>query len=392
MKIKTLRERQRQKAARAERRLERQREKEARHNWDSGYEPEEGDIADGEADNAESEAAAEPQPQKTLEQVEEHLKLDETIAAMENIAEKFGLQPEVAEPSAEDEENTAAENDAEQSAEDNIVELSAFDHFRKSRQKDGYQSRDNGKLFKYNNLSLILRFVIFVILLVVAITKHDALVAAVYARPWIGFNWLLVLWIVALLAVLSRFVPGLVKNPGCQKQFMRNFVPAPNFDEANMQIKKTIKHANRGAWKVAGVWVLLNAVFAALYISGVVDEAFMILLSVVYSVGDVICVLYYCPFRHLLMKNRCCMTCRIYNWDYLMMFTPLIFIKSWFTWSLVAVALILFIRWEYVYNRHPEWFFGATNSRLRCVNCDSKLCRAKYPATPTAKKLFDREK
>ena len=393
MKRKTLRERQQGKAAKAARRLEKQKEKEARRNWDNDYEAEDGEFAeDGEADYREDseETEEEPQAELTPEQFAEHQKLDETFAAIEDIAEKFGLEheqeKEETEQGGEDSEN------AEDEQEDNVVELSAFDHFRKNRGKDGYESRDNGRLFKYYNLNLILRSIIFVVVLVVAIVKHDALVAAVYARPWVGFNWLIILWALFMLAVLTRFIPGIIKNPGHQKQFMRNFVAAPNFAEANMQIKKTIKHANRGAWKVAGVWVLLNAVFGVLYINGIVDEAFMILLAIFYSVGDTVCILYYCPFQHLLMKNRCCMTCRIYNWDLLMMCTPLIFIKSWFTWSLVLAALALFIRWEYGYKHHPEWFFGATNSRLRCVSCDSKLCRAKYPATPTAKKLFDRKK
>ena len=36
----------------------------------------------------------------------------------------------------------------------------------------------------------------------------------------------------------------------------------------------------------------------------------------------VICILFYCPFQMWFLKNRCCVNCRIYNWDYAFLFTP----------------------------------------------------------------------
>ena len=72
----------------------------------------------------------------------------------------------------------------------------------------------------------------------------------------------------------------------------------------------------------------------ALYYSGVLDRANLFMISVLFYVCDLICVLIWCPFR-LIMKNRCCTTCRIFNWDHLMMFSPLIFLDGFFTRSLV---------------------------------------------------------
>ena len=77
------------------------------------------------------------------------------------------------------------------------------------------------------------------------------------------------------------------------------------------------------------------------------------------------------------MKNKCCTTCRIYNWDYAMMATPLVFVPTWYTWSLLACALALLIRWEITVRRHPEWFSEQTNCALDCRQCEEKLCHHK---------------
>jgi hypothetical protein len=59
---------------------------------------------------------------------------------------------------------------------------------------------------------------------------------------------------------------------------------------------------------------------------GILDDGIMILLCSAYSICDIICILFFCPFQTWFMKNKCCSTCRIYNWDYAMMFTPLFFV------------------------------------------------------------------
>ena len=60
-----------------------------------------------------------------------------------------------------------------------------------------------------------------------------------------------------------------------------------------------------------------------------------------------------------------------------MMFTPFLFIPRFYTWSLLALALLLLIRWEVTLKRHPERFSEATNCSLSCANCEEKLCQHK---------------
>ena len=60
-----------------------------------------------------------------------------------------------------------------------------------------------------------------------------------------------------------------------------------------------------------------------------------------------------------------------------MMFTPLVFIPSIYTYSLLGIAVLLLIVWETHVIIHPKRFFEQTNSCLSCANCKEKLCHHK---------------
>ena len=111
--------------------------------------------------------------------------------------------------------------------------------------------------------------------------------------------------------------------------------------------------------------------------AGILDDGIMILLCSAYSICDLICILFFCPFQSWLLKNKCCVACRIYNWDYAMMFTPLFFVKSPYSWSLLALSIALLLRWELTFFLHPERFSEKTNAYLKCANCPEKLCSHK---------------
>ena len=83
--------------------------------------------------------------------------------------------------------------------------------------------------------------------------------------------------------------------------------------------------------------------------------------------------LVWCPFR-LMMKTRCCTTCRIFNWDHLMMFSPLIFMGGFYAISLVVLAVLAWLIWEICILLYPERFWEITNVALRCSECTDKLC------------------
>jgi hypothetical protein len=134
---------------------------------------------------------------------------------------------------------------------------------------------------------------------------------------------------------------------------------------------------NNAVMLVALIWISFNAVFGALHMMGILDDGIMLILCCAYSVCDLICILFFCPFQSWFLKNKCCSTCRIYNWDYAMMFTPLFFVRESYTWSLLILSVALMLRWEITFYRHPERFSEATNGYLGCRNCTEKLCTHK---------------
>ncbi len=183
---------------------------------------------------------------------------------------------------------------------------------------------------------------------------------------------MLLIWLAFVLEMILRFFPSRMESKGCQKQFRRNYVPA-----LPEHIKPPKESTRREVLRCAGSWLGLNSIVGVLYFTGILDQGLLLLLSLAYSICDMICILFFCPFQSWMMKNKCCGTCRIYNWDYAMMFTPLAFVPNVYGWSLLGLGLALLIEWEVLYALHPERFSETTNRSLRCENCQEKLCRHK---------------
>ncbi|MBR4101962.1 MAG: hypothetical protein IKK51_08830 [Oscillospiraceae bacterium] len=212
-------------------------------------------------------------------------------------------------------------------------------------------------------VKLGLRSLLFLVMLVFYILDRTDVLATFY--PLLNL-----VWIFFVADMLLRFFPSKFESMGCQKQFRRNYRPTkPDAKPVNQSWKTTAL--------VAGIWIALNALFGVLYFLGIIDKGILILICLAYSVCDIICILFFCPFQAWFMKNRCCTTCRIYNWDFAMMFTPLIFMPGVYYYSLLGCALILLLRWEITYRRYPEQFSDATNACLKCSACETKLCRHK---------------
>ena len=194
---------------------------------------------------------------------------------------------------------------------------------------------------------------------------HEPFVLGLEKMPGI----IIFVWTIYVIEMIFRFFPASIESPGCQKQFARNYIKS---GETEIAIQD-----NNGTVLVLLIWIGFNAGIGALYMADVIDDGIMLLISCAYSVCDMICILFFCPFQTLLLKNKCCSTCRIYNWDYAMMFTPLFFVRKPYTWGLLALSIALLIRWEVTFYLHPERFSEQTNDYLRCQNCTEKLCTHK---------------
>ena len=191
---------------------------------------------------------------------------------------------------------------------------------------------------------------------------------------------LTLLWLVMLTAMLSQLNPHSKLTIGCMKQYPSSFDPAPAYDPE--QLKKTVRAQNLGALKVAVVWLAVNGLFGLLFLKGIFSVSELLLLSAFYYPCDLICVLFFCPFQTFLMKNRCCVNCRIFAWGSWMMAVPLLCVPHIYAQSLIWASVLVLIVWEYRFFLYPERFWFGSNRHLQCACCKEQLCRYKYPRSP----------
>ena len=184
-----------------------------------------------------------------------------------------------------------------------------------------------------------------------------------------------ILWMVWVFDMLAQLVPSAkaVTALGSQKSFQAHFRKASVPISVQTLQKKASALAKR-AYVVFAIWFALTAALGWLHAKNILGNLALLWISTFFYVCDLICVLFWCPFRHFIMKNRCCTTCRIFNWDHLMMFSPLLFVDGFFARSLVVLAVLVFLTWEWIAFRHPERFLEDTNQALRCAECTDLLC------------------
>ena len=182
-----------------------------------------------------------------------------------------------------------------------------------------------------------------------------------------------ILWFVWMIDMFMQIIPAKSHIAlGSKKLFANHFKPIkekPNRDA----LKKYIISTTKSAYLIFIVWCAMLAVVGALYYLDIINKIWLFMISVAFYVCDLICVLFWCPFR-LILKNRCCTTCRIFNWDHIMMFSPIIFLGGFYAISLVVMAFITWGVWELSVLLHPERFWSGSNEALKCSQCTDKLC------------------
>ena len=219
---------------------------------------------------------------------------------------------------------------------------------------------------------LVARCLILLFALALYITgfeKHDILQGFSFFHK---FSLLHLLWGIWMLDMLQQLIPAKNIALGSHKVFSKRFKPA--LARINKEaLKKYIVTTTRSAYKVMILWIALIAALGLMKHWKVLTDIHLFLVSVLFYVCDLICVLIWCPFR-LIMKNKCCTTCRIFNWDHLMMFTPMLFVKGFFSLSLLAMSIVVWCAWELCVLLYPERFWEKSNIALKCSECTDKLC------------------
>ena len=190
-----------------------------------------------------------------------------------------------------------------------------------------------------------------------------------FSRP----TWLHLLWIIWVIDMAAQLFPLRTHiSLGSQKLWKMRFAPLKE-KFSGEALKKHIVSTTRAAFKVMLLWIALIALIGVLRYAGVMSDIALFMTTIVFYVCDLICVLIWCPFR-LIMRNRCCTTCRIFNWDHLMMFSPLTFVPSVYCWSLLGLSVCALLVWEIFIFLHPERFWEGANAALTCASCTDKLC------------------
>ena len=181
-------------------------------------------------------------------------------------------------------------------------------------------------------LRLFGRILVLVICGVLALVRPESFSVLYGMNFFQEFSALHLLWLIWMGDMILQILPIKSRIPlGSQKLFANRFRPIR--DKINVKtVREHVARMTEAAFGVMVLWCLLIAVIGFLYFWGVIDKLTLFMISLVFYVCDLICVLVWCPFR-LMLKTKCCTTCRIFNWDHLMMFSPLIFVGGFYAWS-----------------------------------------------------------
>ena len=191
----------------------------------------------------------------------------------------------------------------------------------------------------------------------------------------VGQVFLICLWVYLMCSIALRIIPNKLISVGSRKHFRSSYVPLAGKSyesEVNSADKKLL---NKGALLSFAGWAVITA--TAMYILhtlGILSPGIVVIIALIFGVLDRFFVSVYCPFQRLFMHNRCCTSCRIYNWDFLMMCLPLIVYPSFFSISLAGTAIVAFVIWETAFWKYPQRFSVRNNRALRCSQCTEKIC------------------
>lgn len=222
------------------------------------------------------------------------------------------------------------------------------------------------------------RILVFLAAIAVYIWHPDAIDIMLGLNMFKTFNIMHAFLIIWIAEVVMQFIPMIGQfSIGSLKHFQRCMKPTIIKDELKHLksiLQKQIK-ANVGALKVLVLWMALVIIVGVLCAFKILTHKELFIITAFLYLFDLICVLFFCPFQKFLMHNKCCATCRIFNWDHLMMFSPLIFVIGVYPAILIILSLVSLLIWEFKYHLHPERFFEESNETLKCRNCKEKMCR-----------------
>lgn len=226
---------------------------------------------------------------------------------------------------------------------------------------------------KKDIIAMIFRSILLGMVLSLLFFDKKALATIFNFRITSGIHICHVLWLMLFLSMIKACIPKLNNHIASGKLFNRHYRNSANSYNKEV-LNKINKRSNIGALESLILWIIVLIIIGISYYIGIIDKLELFVITVILYWTDKFCILVWCPFRTWFIKNKCCNSCRIYNWGYAMVISPLIFIPNFFTYSLITFSIFIIIQWEYLHIRYPERFLEISNENLRCNNCLKGIC------------------
>ena len=204
-------------------------------------------------------------------------------------------------------------------------------------------------------INFVCRLTIFITVFAFYISRKEMLIDILTHKFMFGIDnygitFVHVVWAFFMVMMIRHLLPAKTLSMALRKNEEENYVEVEGYSE--LELAKFIQDQNVKAWTVMLLWLSFNAIWGALYLFGVLDVADLLMLTVFYFLSD-------------------------YIWGHFMMFTPMLYIQNFFSWSLFFTSLVVLIRWEIVYAKNPKRFWSGSNKTLQCANCKDKTCQIK---------------
>ena len=221
---------------------------------------------------------------------------------------------------------------------------------------------------KESKIRFIIRSILFIILIIFFIRDNNIILSILNYKIIFNIKIYHIIWLYLVLEMIFLIIPYTNNHSYNGKLFAKHYIEVENYNKEKLD--KYIDKHNKQARRVLIVWTLFNLFIYAIYKKYNLSKSYVFLVFMFYYWLDMFCVNIWCPFHKLFFKSKCCNECRIYNWDHVMLFTPLVFIKSFWTYSLFVLSLFVFFQWEYMIKVHPERFSPVSNKKLQCKYCN----------------------
>ena len=232
------------------------------------------------------------------------------------------------------------------------------------------------KMYKRYWGKLIFRCVLFGVILLCYVLRPEDFEVLHGLGFFHQFSSIHIVWLLWLWYMVEKMLPFPDLKPKGSMKYLRScYQEAPQKDDKAWRdiLKEQIKTDNKRAGLVLVCWGIGIMILYLLLREEWIQAAHLFLLSCLFYIGDLVCILIWCPFRSIFMKNKCCTQCRIYNWDTIFLIVPLLLVPGFYSHSLGVLALVNVGIWEVTRIIHPERYYAISNAMLQCRNCKGEL-------------------